>query len=67
LQAVTSNNAKGRQVMRMEDMSMAQIRKEIEQANNVIANATRSRQFWLDEMSKQIALGNEVILREESK
>ena len=67
MQAVTSNNAKGRQVMRMEDMSMAQIRKEIEQANNVIANATRSRQFWLDEMSKQIALGNEVILREESK
>ena len=67
MQAVTSNNAKGRQVMRMEDMSMAQIRKEIEQANNVIDNATKSRQFWLDEMSKQIALGNEVILREESK
>jgi hypothetical protein len=53
--------------MKAVEMTIAQICKEIEQANNVIANATKSRQYWLDELAGHVASGNDVIIHERSK
>jgi len=53
--------------MKAVDMSIAQICKEIEQCNNTITNVSTSRQFWLDELARHIASGNDVIIHERSK
>lgn len=49
------------------DMSVSEICKQINEANLVLSNAMSRKQFWLEELSRHIAEGNEVILREESK
>lgn len=49
------------------DMSVSEICKHIDEADLVISNAMNRKQFWLEELSRHVAEGNEVILREGSK
>lgn len=64
---VCVHDCKGEQVSSAKDMSVSEICKQINEANLVLSNAMSRKQFWLEELSRHIAEGNEVILREESK
>jgi hypothetical protein len=46
---------------RIDDLTMAQLTEKIKQCDKAIEQAQSNKSFWVGEVNRQIALGNEVI------